>query len=120
MILKRPILIRWTSYMEQCLEFFEASEKALPSDKVLCHHVKFAHLCEEVGAQFSMDDPAANITIFDAKVGYSIKMFEGQLKEWVAQTPSSSSDCACLLHPFLRISKRLARCKPTTMFEPTN
>lgn len=88
MSLRRPLLIRWTGYMDDCLEVLESSKEALPSDKWLVCLVKGQHLVEEVGFQFSMDDPTVEISITEAKTQYHLKAFERQLNEWRNQVPA--------------------------------
>lgn len=85
MILRRPILIRYNEYMRECVEYLEAAPDALPSDKVLCQHIRLAHIAEEVAVQFQMDDPSANISISDAKVTYAMRHFERDLAEQMAK-----------------------------------
>ncbi|RDL36804.1 Zn2 DNA-binding protein [Venustampulla echinocandica] len=86
--LRRPNLIRWTSFMADCIEFLETSPDAAPSDKVLCQWVRSQHMAEEVGTQFSMDDPMANVSIADSKVQYALKGFERDLDKWSSQIPA--------------------------------
>lgn len=85
MILRRPILIRYNEYMRECMEYLETAPDALPSDKVLCQHIRLAHISEEVAVQFQMDDPSASISIADAKVTYGMKHFERDLAEQTAK-----------------------------------
>lgn len=85
--LRRPNLIRWGPFMVDCIEFLETSPEAAPSDKVLCQWVRSQHIAEEVGTQFSMDDPMATVTIADAKVQYALKGFERDLEKWSDQVP---------------------------------
>lgn len=85
--LRRPNLIRWGPFMVDCIEFLETSPEAVPSDKVLCQWVRSQHIAEEVGTQFSMDDPMATVTIADAKVQYALKGFERDLEKWSDQIP---------------------------------
>ena len=68
--------------MADCVEVLENSPEAAPSDKVLCQWVRSQHIAEEVGTQFSMDDPVANISIADSKVQYALKGFERDLEKW--------------------------------------
>ena len=88
--LRRPNLIRWTSFMADCIEFLESSPEALPSDRSLCQWVRSQHIAEEVGTQFSMDDPVATVSIADTKVQYALKGFERDLEKWSSQvTPEA-------------------------------
>ncbi|CAG8982669.1 hypothetical protein HYALB_00006067 [Hymenoscyphus albidus] len=85
--LRRPNLIRWGPFMVDCIEFLETSPEAAPSDKILCQWVRSQHIAEDVGTQFSMDDPMATITIADSKVQYALKGFERDLEKWSDQVP---------------------------------
>ncbi|RKF72504.1 Transcriptional regulator WAR1 [Golovinomyces cichoracearum] len=81
-ILRRPNLIRWTPFIADCVDLLENSPLALPSDKILCQWVKSQHIAEEIGMQFSMDDPIASVNFADSQVQYSIKGFERDLEKW--------------------------------------
>ena len=89
MSLRRPLLIRWGPYSDECMEVLANAPDALPSDKWLCHLVRAQHIAEDVGFQFSMDDPASQLSLTDPKTQYQLKAFERQLKEW---RESSTSD----------------------------
>jgi hypothetical protein len=85
--LRRPNLIRWSSFMDDCLKVLENSPEAAPSDKILCQWVRSQHIAEEIGTQFSMDDPVASVSIADSKVQISLKGFERDLENWNSQVP---------------------------------
>ena len=85
--------------MDECLEVLETSDAALQTDRILCQFVRLQHIVEEVGHQFSMDDPSATITISDTRVQQALKTFEHQLKEWNAAASSSSAwNCQLQFH----------------------
>lgn len=81
MVLRRPILLRWTKYMEESVKILETSPEALPSDKILCQHVKMAHIGENISIQFCMDDPSVEVAISEPKVIYALKIFENELQQ---------------------------------------
>jgi hypothetical protein len=85
--LRRPNLIRWSPFMADCIEVLENSADAAHSDKILCQWVRSQHIAEEVGTQFSMDDPMANVSIADSKVQYALKGLERDLDKWSSQVP---------------------------------
>jgi hypothetical protein len=82
MTLRRPLLVRWSAYMDESLEVLAKAPDALPSDKWLAHLVRSQHIAEEVSYQFSMDDPPSDVSITQTKVQYQMKTFEKQLDEW--------------------------------------
>ncbi|KAH7092471.1 hypothetical protein FB567DRAFT_517257 [Paraphoma chrysanthemicola] len=81
MVLRRPILLRWTKYMEESVNLLETSPDALASDKLLCQHVKMAHIGENISVQFCMDDPSVEVSIAEPKVIYALKIFENDLQQ---------------------------------------
>jgi hypothetical protein len=88
MVLRRPNLVRWTNYMNECLEMLGSHPDAAPTDKLLCQHVKIQRICEDIGSQFLMDDSTANISITDPKVTYALNVFENDLKTWKQNVPA--------------------------------
>ena len=74
--------------MADCVEVLENSPEAALSDKILCQWVRSQHIAEEVGTQFSMDDPVATISIADSKVQYALKGFERDLEKWTNGIPA--------------------------------
>lgn len=87
MSLHRPNLIRWTSFMAESKDILETAPDAAPTDKYFCHLVWSHHLGEEVGAQFSMDDPSAMVNITDARTQYALRALERDLERYVASVP---------------------------------
>lgn len=87
MVLRRPNLVHWTKYMEECVQILETSPEAPASDKLFCQHIKIQHICEDVSVQFSMDDNTASISITDPKVTYALNVLETDLKDWIQKVP---------------------------------
>jgi len=87
MALHRPNLIRWQPFMTECMDILESSPDAAPTDRYLCHLVWTHHLAEEVGIQFSMDDPSVSINITDQKVQYALRGFERDLERYSENIP---------------------------------
>ncbi|KAK8125723.1 uncharacterized protein PG998_001482 [Apiospora kogelbergensis] len=90
MALHRPNLVRWTSFMTECMDILESSPDAAPSDKYLCHLVWTHRLAEEVGIQFSMDDPNAIVNVAEPKVQYALRGFERDLAKYSENIPQSA------------------------------
>lgn len=88
MSLHRPNLIRWTAFMAESKDVLESSPDAAPSDKYFCHLVWTHHLGEEVGTQFSMDDPAIKVNITDVRTQYTLKALERDLEKYMSSTPA--------------------------------
>ena len=82
MSLRRPLLIRWGPYADECVEILTSSPDSLLSDRYLCHLVRGQHIAEDIGLEFSMDDPASQVSLTDSKTQFHLKAFERQLAEW--------------------------------------
>lgn len=81
MALHRPFLLRWTSFMAECLDVLEASPEAAPSDKYFCHLVRTHQLAEEIGFQFCMDDPTVTVNLSDYMTQHKVRGFERELEK---------------------------------------
>lgn len=82
MSLRRQVLVRWAPYMDESIDILESSAEALPTDKWLCHLVRAQHIAEDVGFEFSMDDPTCTVSLADSKTQYHLKAFERHLDDW--------------------------------------
>lgn len=81
MALHRPFLLRWTSFMSECLDVLESSPEAAPSDKYFCHLVRTHQLAEEIGFQFCMDDPTVAVNLSDYMTQHKVRGFERELEK---------------------------------------
>ncbi|KAI0429241.1 hypothetical protein F5Y09DRAFT_310821 [Xylaria sp. FL1042] len=97
MALHRPNLIRWQSFMTECMDILESSPEAARSDKYLCHLVWTHRLAEEVGIQFSMDDPSIFVNITEQKVQYALRGFERDLAKYSEGIPKEDRQPSLLL-----------------------
>lgn len=82
MSLRRPLLLRWSPYADECVEILKTSADALPSDKWLCHIVQAQHIAELIGEEFAMDDPAKEVRLTDKNVQLHLKGLEQELESW--------------------------------------
>ncbi|KAK4200172.1 hypothetical protein QBC40DRAFT_327016 [Triangularia verruculosa] len=98
MALHRANLIRWTPFMAECIDVLESSPEAVPTDKYFCHLVWTHKLAEEVGIQFSMDDPSSTPNIADTRTQYALRGFERELERYSENIPRD------LQQPSLRMS----------------
>ncbi|KAK4217008.1 hypothetical protein QBC37DRAFT_243647, partial [Rhypophila decipiens] len=87
MALHRPNLIRWTPFMAECVDVLESSPDAAPTDGYFCQLIWAHRLAEDVGIQFSMDDPASTPNISEPRTQYALKGFERELERHVQSVP---------------------------------
>ena len=60
--LRLPSFVRWSKYIEDCLDVLSTNSDANSSDTWLCALVHAHHIAENAAIVFSMDDPAEIIT----------------------------------------------------------
>lgn len=82
MSLRRPLLVRWSPYADECIELLTSAPDALPTDPWLCHIVKAQHIAESIGTVFAMDDPAKEIKLVDTNIQHHLKGLEQELERW--------------------------------------
>lgn len=82
--LRHQPMIQTSPYTLECLEFFNTSKAALPTDRILCALVKIVMVMEDVATCFHMDDPASVVRLDDASTQYSLKTFEKRIDDWRA------------------------------------
>ncbi|KAI1383426.1 uncharacterized protein F4822DRAFT_77444 [Hypoxylon trugodes] len=97
MALHRPNLIRWQPFMTECMDILESSPEAAPTDRYLCHLVWTHRLAEDVGIQFSMDDPTVFVNISEQKVQYALRGFERDLAKYSESIPKAEKRASLLL-----------------------
>lgn len=82
MSLRRPLLVRWSPYADECIDILKSGPDALPTDSWLCHIVKAQHIAESIGTVFAMDDPAKELKLVDTDVQHHLKGLEQELDRW--------------------------------------
>ncbi|KAJ4536258.1 hypothetical protein HRR78_008512 [Exophiala dermatitidis] len=80
--LRHPSFVRWSAYIEECLDVLASEPQALPSDTWLCDLVRLQHIVEDAAVMFSMDDPGSTVTLNDPKTRYQMGVFRQQLEHW--------------------------------------
>ncbi|KAI1143274.1 hypothetical protein F5Y05DRAFT_368083 [Hypoxylon sp. FL0543] len=97
MALHRPNLIRWQAFMTECMDILESSPQAAPTDRYLCHLVWTHRLAEDVGVQFSMDDPSTFVNVSEQKVQYALRGFERDLAKYSESIPKEEKRPSLIL-----------------------
>ncbi|KAE8148076.1 hypothetical protein BDV25DRAFT_159017 [Aspergillus avenaceus] len=93
--LRRTLLVRWTPYMDECIEILEKSPDALPTDRVMIQWAKLVHIIEEIHQQFCPDDTGTTITFSEPKIQYTLKVFERQLEQLRRERKAEDSPIFC-------------------------
>ncbi|KAK5125056.1 hypothetical protein LTR85_001247 [Meristemomyces frigidus] len=85
--LRRPNMLRVSSYIKECVEHLERAADTQPSDRTLLAWVRLIMLGEEISTSFSYDDPGGIAGISEIRTQMMLKDFERRLAAWLKSTP---------------------------------
>jgi hypothetical protein len=68
--------------MDECLEVLETSPVALPSDRLLCQHIRLQHITEEFVMHLSTEETSAPEKSRAIQIQVTHRAFKRQLNEW--------------------------------------
>ncbi|KAK1080939.1 hypothetical protein LTR33_005108 [Friedmanniomyces endolithicus] len=85
--MRRPNMLRVSSYVRECVEYLHRSPDALPRDRILVHWLRLVMIAEEVSVSFSYDDPGGIASITELRAQLMLKDFEKRLSAWWASVP---------------------------------
>jgi hypothetical protein len=71
--------MRWSPYLDDCLQVLESATGSADSDEIICRWVRLQHLADDVGVQFSLEDPASCPGLDNPSVRFVLKCFESKL-----------------------------------------
>ncbi|EXJ87163.1 hypothetical protein A1O3_04122 [Capronia epimyces CBS 606.96] len=80
--LRHPAFVRWSVYIEECLNVLSSEPQALPSDAWLCDLIRLQHIAEDASVVFAMDDPGSFVTLNDPQTRYQVGSFRQRLEHW--------------------------------------
>lgn len=75
-------MLRFTSWMAECMKFLETSPDAAPTDGRLVAWVRLQCIMEEFGIAFAFDDPNDTVCLTEPRVQLMLKGFEKKLENW--------------------------------------
>jgi hypothetical protein len=73
--------------MEESVDMLQTSPEAAPTDKYLTFLVMNHQLGEEIGVQFSLDEPCIAVDIADQRTQYALRSFERALEKQRSRVP---------------------------------
>lgn len=80
--LRRPNLLHFTRFMQECVEDLEKNPKAVESDRNLCQWVRMQMIAEEVGKEFAFGDAEGATLVEDSRVQSLWQGFATRLLQW--------------------------------------
>lgn len=95
--LRRPNMLRVSSYIKECVEYIDRAPGALPSDSTLLAWVRLLMIAEEISVAFCYDDPGAIASITDTRNQLMLKEFERKLSSWHSNVTEGQAGTDSLL-----------------------
>ena len=88
MSLRLPNMLRFTSWMAECVDFLETSPEAAPTDKKFTAWVRLQHIIEDCGMSLGLDNSDDTLSLDDERAQLMLKGAEKQLAAWKTQVTS--------------------------------
>ena len=89
MSLRRPNMLRASSYIRECVEYMERSPEAVASDRTLVAWVKLIMIGEEISNSLAYDDPGGIATISELRTQLMLKDYNKRLENWFTSVPEA-------------------------------
>lgn len=110
MALHRPHLVRWDSFLEECVKVLESSPEAAPTDRYLCRLVWTHRMAEDIGTRFAMHDEDAVFDITDLATQVALRDFKLRLDNFTTSLPEDMNKRKlCPLMPQTNMGTALIR-----------
>lgn len=81
MSLRLPNMLRFTSWMAECVEFIKTSPDAAPTDKSFIAWVELQRIVEDCAMSFGLDSDET-VSLADESIQLKLKTTEKQLESW--------------------------------------
>ena len=94
---RRPTMLRFNKWIEDCLEFVDKSPCAAASDKCLVAWAQLLRICEDIMTSFGYDGDVVSLS--DSRVQLMVKSFETRLDMWNRDKASYLMTGMPSLHP---------------------
>lgn len=75
-------MLRYNSWLSDCVDFLESTPDAISSDKILIGWVRLLIIAEEASTSLSFDDPGNMPSLSEHRVQLMLKSFEKRLDIW--------------------------------------
>lgn len=94
--LRRPNLLRVSSYIRECVDYVGRARDALPTDPTLVAWVRLLMLAEEISTSLCYDDPGGIASITELRTQIMLKEYEKRLTAWYVNLPEAGVGSGCL------------------------
>ncbi|MCJ1244674.1 hypothetical protein MMC30_001873 [Trapelia coarctata] len=96
MALRLPNLLRWNSYLEECIQGFETSP--VESDKILGKWAKLQRLKDNIALQYEVEDAFGSTGPTSLDAEKNLSALREQLDQWERESHTSSASLSLAFH----------------------
>jgi hypothetical protein len=82
MAMRRPNMLRFSSWIQDCLETISNNPNVTKLDKSIVHNVKLLKISEDIFSAFMFDDPSNMPDLPESRLRLMMSGFERQLEAW--------------------------------------
>lgn len=82
MSMRRPNMLRFNKWINECLESVANNPRAMKLDIYLVHWVRVTKIQDELGQSLSFDDPSNMANLAEPMVQLKVTGFEKTLEAW--------------------------------------
>jgi hypothetical protein len=80
--MRRPNMLRYNTWLGECLEVVANNPNPLPFDKYLVGWAQLSKIAEEIHSSFSFDDPGNMVNLSEPRVQIMLNSFVKALEAW--------------------------------------
>lgn len=101
--LRRPNMLRVSSYIRECIDLLDQSPDALPTDRMLAHWARLSVIADEISTAFCYDDPGGEASITEIRTQLMLKDFEDKLARWYDALPPEINGSLIIMYHSVRL-----------------
>lgn len=87
--LRRPNMLRASSYIKECVEYLDQSPEAIPTDRTIVAWVRLIMIAEEISVSFCYDDPGEIALITELRAQLMLKDYDKRLTDLYRSIPEA-------------------------------
>ena len=80
--MRRPNMLKYNTWIGECVEYFKICPEATPSDKRLAAWVQLLSISEQIATAFSFDDLTRIANMAQPETRYLLEGFKDSLSDW--------------------------------------
>jgi hypothetical protein len=96
MRLKRPNILLFNSWMEECFNILEKSK--LIDDKRIVAWLKLQRIADEANTAFGFDDASTSFSLSELRMQIVLRIFDRRMQDWRKSVPDDVMTCTCSLY----------------------